>query len=95
VANSVVTPAESFGVIVKVAVSPAAIEAVEALKEKLAGAPATVHVTVVEAERAPGDVASSPLPVLSVQTLYEIVASPADSDSPEIGRTRPEVPVSV
>jgi hypothetical protein len=69
VARSVVTPAASFGVIVKVAVSPAAIEPVVELNENEAGAPATVQVTVEEAESAPGPEASSEFPVLSVQML--------------------------
>jgi hypothetical protein len=69
VANKVVTPAESLGVIVKVALSPAAIEPVVALNENVAGAPANVQTTVEEDESAPGPEASSPFPVLSVQTL--------------------------
>jgi hypothetical protein len=64
----VVTPLESFGVITKVAVSPAAMEPELALKENDAGAPATVHVTVVEAERAPGAEVSSLFCALSVHT---------------------------
>jgi hypothetical protein len=94
VARSVVTPAASLGVIVKVAVSPAATVAVVALSENDAGAPATVHVTFVEDDRGPADESSSVVPSRSVQTLYEIVARPAVRDSPEIGRTTPEVPVS-
>jgi hypothetical protein len=66
-ANKVVTPAESFGVIVIVADSPFATEAVVDESENEAGAPATVHTTVAEDDNAPGAVESSALVRLSVQ----------------------------
>jgi hypothetical protein len=100
----VATPLASTGVMVMVPVSLAAIDAVVELKVNDFGAPATVQVTVVDREFAPGALAASvswpfsdtfvEVP-LTVQTLYVIVASPAVIDSPRIGRTTPEVPVSV
>ena len=93
--RSVVTPAESFGVIVIVALSPAARDPEVELRVNDAGAPATVQTTVVEADNAPGALVSSVFWALSVQTLYVIVASPAVTDSPNTGKTTFEVPVSV
>jgi hypothetical protein len=92
--RSVETPAESNGVMVNVAVSPAAIDAVEALSENDAGYPATVQVTFLDADSAPGALVSSVAPSLSVQTEYVIVARPAVMDSPGIGTEIVADPVS-
>jgi uncharacterized membrane protein YdfJ with MMPL/SSD domain len=48
--SNVVLPAESFGVIVNVAVSLAAMEPVVALNVNEAGAPAMLQTTVVDAD---------------------------------------------
>jgi hypothetical protein len=92
--RSVETPAESNGVMVNVAVSPAAIDAVVALSENDEGAPATVQVTFLDADSAPGALVSSVAPLLSVQTEYVIVARPAVMDSPGIGTEIVADPVS-
>jgi hypothetical protein len=76
-ARSVVFPAASFGVIVKVAESVAAMDAEDALNVKDAGALATVHTTVTVGSPLPvksGRDASVPLFSLSSHTRYEIVA---------------------
>jgi len=76
-ARRVVFPAASFGVIVNVAESVAAIEAEDALSVNDAGAFATVHTTVTVGSPLPvksGSEASEPLLKTSSQTKYEIVA---------------------
>jgi hypothetical protein len=57
--RSVVTPAESFGVIVIVALSPAPRDPEVELRVNDAGTPATVQTTVVEADDTPGALVSS------------------------------------
>jgi len=92
--NSVVTPAESFGVMVIVADSPFPTVAEVDPSENVAGTPATVHVTVADEDNAPGAELSSVLVRLSVQIEYVIVARPTVRESPSIGRTIAEVPDS-